>query len=66
MTRANERRKRLLQAVESGNLRGFQAVNPATLREILACEANAPMRAGAAALPHKSLFGESHLQRELF
>lgn len=66
MTRASARRARLLAAIQMGELRGFQAVKPATVREILASEAKAPMRAGAAELPNNSLWGDSHKQTELF
>ena len=66
MTRRTDRRARLLAAIKMGEIRGFQAVKPATVKELLAHEAEKPMRAGNQDLPHTSRFGDAHLQISLF
>lgn len=66
MTRATDRRKRLEWALKMTEIHGTPFLAPATLREILAHEAKAPMRAGNAEPAHTSLFGDAHLQKELF
>lgn len=42
------------------------AIPAATLRDILQHEAAQPLRGGNAEMSHTSLFGDSHLQKELF
>lgn len=66
MTRATDRRKRLEWALKMTEIHGTPFLAPATLREILAHEAKAPMRAGNEELGHTSLWGDSHKQAELF
>ena len=66
MTRAADRRKRLALRAKMAQAPTMPGVASTTTRDILAAEVAAPMRGGNADLPHKSLFGDSHLQQELF
>lgn len=66
MTRAADRRKRLIVRAKLAHLPTMPGVKATTTRDIIAAEIAEPMRGGNAELPHKSLFGDSHLQRDLF
>lgn len=65
-TRASERRVRLGFKRLSLGMAHLPDIKRETMREVLAQEAARPMRAGAADLQHDGLFGDAHLQRELF
>jgi hypothetical protein len=58
------RRKRLTRILTRQD-EPLPGIRPATIREILAYEAEQPMRGGNAELTHTSLFGDSHSQQEL-
>jgi hypothetical protein len=66
VTRAADRRKRLVLRSKLATLTTLPNVAPTTTRDILAAEIASPMRGGNQELPHVSLFGDSHLQRNLF
>lgn len=66
MTRKAERQKRLQLALRMMETSDLQFLSPATVREVLATEAEKPMRAGNKDLAHESLFGDAHKQIDLF
>lgn len=67
MTMRRQQRKRMLheaaQRLASTHLAG---VEPETVRGVLQREADKPLRGPSAELTNAGLFGDSHLQQELF
>ena len=67
MTRASDRLKRMrAKVILAAEGRTFAGIPAETVRDIIAKEIAAPMRAGAADLQHNGLFGDAHKQQELF
>lgn len=66
MSMRRQQRKRMLAEAAKRWGNELPGVAPANVRDLLQTEANRPMRAGNAELPRTSLFGDGHLQRELF
>ena len=66
MTRKAERRARHTFKVRRAAETNLPTVAPETVAMILRAEAEKPMRGGNLDLPHASLFGDAHLQKELF
>lgn len=66
MTRRTDRNRALAQKLRLARESTLPTVAPETVAGILRAEADKPMRGGALDMPHKSLFGDAHLQQELF
>jgi hypothetical protein len=66
VTRRTDRQKLLAQKLRLARETSLPTVAPETVAGILRAEAARPMRGGALDMPHRSLFGDAHLQRELF
>ena len=67
MTRASDRLKRMrAKVILAAEGRTFAGIPAETVRDIIAKEIAAPMRAGATDLQHNGLFGDAHKQQELF
>ena len=67
MSRASDRLKRMrAKVIMAADGRTFAGIPAETVRDIIAKEIAAPMRAGADDLPNDSLWGDSHKQGLLF
>jgi hypothetical protein len=65
-TRAAERRVRLGLKRLKLDMARLPTIPGETIRDVLAAESAKPMRGGARDLQHDGLFGDGHLQRDLF
>ena len=61
-----ERRDRLKSEMEAQARPQLPGHATAPLRSILATEATRPLRGGDMPLGHASLFGDSHMQKDMF
>lgn len=65
-SRAAQRRVLLGLKRLSIDMASLPAIERETIAGVLAAEAEKPMRGGSRDLPHDGIFGDSHLQKELF